>query len=52
LAWANGGRDPAQKNRGFASAMTQRPAADWTADPKTGSPAHGVARPAGDEVET
>jgi tetratricopeptide (TPR) repeat protein len=52
VAWANGGRDPALKNRGFAAAMSRRPAADWRADPKTGSPAHGVVRPAGDEVET
>ncbi len=52
VAWAKGSRNPAQKNRGFATAAAQRPAANWAPDPKTGSPAHGVARPPGDEVET
>jgi predicted CXXCH cytochrome family protein len=52
VAWANGGRNPAQASRGFEFAMARRPPANWATDPKTGSPAHGVARPAGDEVET
>ncbi len=52
VAWANNGRDPTQANRGFPASMAKRPPPDWTADPKTGSPAHGVARPVGDEVET
>ena len=52
IAWANAGHDPTRKSHGFATAAAKRPTPDWTADPKTGSPAHGVSRPAGDEVET
>ena len=52
VTWANNGRDPAAVHMGFASVAARRPAPDWTANPATGSPAHGVARPAGDEVET
>jgi predicted CXXCH cytochrome family protein len=51
LAWA---KDPARKAgqlKGFADAIPQRPLADWTPDPKTGSPAKGVSRPQGDVVE-
>ena len=52
IAWANAGHDAAQKNHGFATTIAARSTPDWTADPKTGSPAHGVSRPVGDEVET
>jgi tetratricopeptide (TPR) repeat protein len=52
VAWANGGRNPALPFLGFASEAARRPSPDWTPNPATGSPAHGVSRPAGDEVET
>ncbi|MCP8939834.1 tetratricopeptide repeat protein [Alsobacter sp. SYSU M60028] len=52
VKWAEGGREPGAPRKGFASAATPRPAADWTPDPATGSPAHGVARRVGDEVDT
>ncbi len=52
IAWAKAGANPATPNQGFASVAAVRPQADWTPDPKTGSPAHGVSRPAGDIVET
>lgn len=52
LAWAKGPRDRATSHAGFASAAAPRPVVDWTPDPKTGSPAHGVDRPPGDVVET
>ncbi len=52
VAWARGPRDPGVPLKGFASAATTRPTPDWTANPATGSPAHGVSRPPGDEVET
>jgi tetratricopeptide (TPR) repeat protein len=52
IAWAEGGRSPAQPDKGFAAVAAKRPAPDWTDDPHTGSPAHGVSRPVGDEVET
>ena len=51
IAWAIGGGDPSVAHDGFATAPAQRPPADWAADPTTGSPAHGVSRPTGDEVE-
>lgn len=50
--WARGPRDHEVPNKGFASVAPLRPPADWTIDPATGSPAHGVSRPAGDVVET
>ncbi|MDI4658060.1 tetratricopeptide repeat protein [Xanthobacter autotrophicus] len=52
VAWASGARDPATPHAGFASAAALRPPADWTPAPNSGSPAQGVARPAGDGVET
>jgi predicted CXXCH cytochrome family protein len=52
VAWAQAGADPRAPLKGFAAAAATRAPADWTIDPKTGSPAHGVARPDGDEVET
>ncbi len=52
IAWATSGADPSVANQGFAAVTPVRPAADWTPDPATGSPAHGVSRPAGDVVET
>jgi predicted CXXCH cytochrome family protein len=51
VAWARNGRDPHTPRQGFATQAARRPPADWTPNPATGSPAHGVARPAGDEVE-
>ncbi|MFG1270094.1 tetratricopeptide repeat protein [Xanthobacter versatilis] len=52
VEWARGPRDREAPNKGFASVAALRPPADWTIDPATGSPAHGVSRPAGDVVET
>ncbi|MCX5496247.1 tetratricopeptide repeat protein [Kaistia dalseonensis] len=52
VAWAEGGRSPADTLKGFASVAASRPAPDWSIDPANGSPAAGVSRPAGDEVET
>lgn len=52
IAWAKSGADTSLANQGFASVAAVRPPADWTPDPKTGSPAHGVSRPVGDVVET
>lgn len=52
IAWAVGPRDPKVLNKGFAHVAAKRPQADWTPDPISGSPAHGVSRPLGDEVET
>jgi predicted CXXCH cytochrome family protein len=52
VAWATGARNEAVPNRGFATEAARRPTPDWTGNPVTGSPAHGVSRPAGDEVET
>ncbi|MDB5593070.1 MAG: Tetratricopeptide 2 repeat protein [Hyphomicrobiales bacterium] len=52
VAWAKGGRSGDLSTKGFASVAAKRPAPDWTPDPATGSPAHGVSRPVGDEVET
>jgi predicted CXXCH cytochrome family protein len=52
VAWAGGGRPEGVANKGFASVAAKRPAPDWAPDPKTGSPAQGVARVPGDEVET
>jgi hypothetical protein len=51
VAWARGdkGGDP---KKGLTSIAAKRATPDWTPDPKTGSPARGVARPVGDEVET
>lgn len=51
VAWAEGGRDPEAALKGFASAIAKRPTPDWSIDPATGSPAAGVSRPVGDEVE-
>ncbi|MBN8914220.1 MAG: tetratricopeptide repeat protein [Rhizobiales bacterium] len=50
--WAKGPRDREVPNTGFATVAALRPPADWTIHPTTGSPAHGVSRPAGDVVET
>lgn len=52
LDWAKGSRDPATPNKGFPSVAPQRPPADWTMDPATGSPAQAISRPDGDMVET
>ncbi|MFG1465345.1 cytochrome c3 family protein [Xanthobacter sp. DSM 24535] len=52
VAWAKAGASPGVIGRGFAATAPTRPAPDWSPDPATGSPARGVARPAGDEVET
>ncbi|MBB3772713.1 putative CXXCH cytochrome family protein [Angulomicrobium tetraedrale] len=52
VAWAHAGASPDVAGRGFASVAASRPAPDWAPDPATGSPALGVSRPAGDEVET
>ncbi len=56
LAWAQEqAKDPARKAeglKGFADAIPSPSPADWTPDPKTGSPAKGASRPAGDVVET
>jgi predicted CXXCH cytochrome family protein len=52
VSWANEGRPATSANKGFASVAAKRPTPDWTPDPVTGSPAHGVTRPIGDEVET
>ncbi|HWJ73493.1 MAG TPA: tetratricopeptide repeat protein [Kaistia sp.] len=52
VVWATSGADKTTPNQGFASVAAVRPPADWTPDPKTGSPVHGVSRPAGDVVET
>ncbi|MCS0494683.1 hypothetical protein NVS89_06195 [Ancylobacter sp. MQZ15Z-1] len=57
IAWARQARekgtsDATTPNKGFASVAAVRLPADWTIDPATGSPAHGVSRPAGDVVET
>lgn len=43
---------PADPLKGFAHKAATRPQADWSLDPKTGSPRQGVARGQGDEVET
>ncbi|MCG5238011.1 tetratricopeptide repeat protein [Xanthobacter oligotrophicus] len=51
-AWAAKGADPKVAGKGFAAVAAPRPMPDWTPDPATGSPAHGVARLPGDEVET
>ncbi len=52
LEWVTGGKSASDAKKGFASVAAKRPQPDWTPDPSTGSPAHGVSRPAGDEVET
>lgn len=52
VAWARSGAANDDALKGFASIAATRPAPDWAPDPTTGSPASGVARPAGDEVET
>lgn len=52
VAWAKAGATPGVPHAGFASVAALRTPADFTPDPATGSPAHGVARPAGDVVET
>jgi len=49
ITWAKAGANPVVARDGFASAAAARGPVDWTPDPRTGSPAHGVARPAGDE---
>lgn len=49
--WAQSGK-PATRLKGFAHKAAQRPAPDWSIDPKTGSPVHGTVRAPGDEVET
>lgn len=52
VAWANAGASPDVAGRGFASVAPTRSTPDWSPAPATGSPAHGVSHPAGDEVET
>lgn len=52
VRWALTGTADPDPLRGFASVAARRPAANWTPDPKTGSPAAAVGRPLGDEVET
>ena len=56
VAWAAKGADGQGTGKvtgkGFATVAAPRPAPDWTPDPATGSPARGVARSPGDEVET
>jgi predicted CXXCH cytochrome family protein len=49
--WANSGKPAQVANMGFASVVAQRPSPDWSIDPLTGSPMHGISRPQGDEVE-
>jgi predicted CXXCH cytochrome family protein len=51
-AWAAKGADPKVAGKGFGTVAAPRPTPDWTPDPSTGSPARGVARQPGDEVET
>ncbi len=52
VAWATADRSAATPHKGFASVAPKRPMPDWTPDAATGSPARGVSRPVGDEVET
>jgi tetratricopeptide (TPR) repeat protein len=52
LAWAAGDKAGDPLRKGFAAVAAQRPTPDWAPDPATGSPARGVSRPLGDEVET
>lgn len=52
LAWAKGDKPSSVPHKGFSSVAARRAPHDWTPDPATGSPTHGVARPSGDEVET
>ncbi len=52
VAWAREGRPASAAHKGFATVAAERPTPDWTPDPLTGSPARGVARPAGDELAT
>ena len=51
LRWTRVGKasDPL---KGFSHKAATRPQPDWTIDPATGNPRHGVARAPGDEVET
>jgi len=51
LTWAEKSPRADDPLKGFSNAAPRRPLADWTPDPATGSPAKGVARPKGDEVE-
>lgn len=51
ISWAEQGK-PASPLKGFAHQATKRQQVDWTMDPSTGNPRHGVARAQGDEVET
>lgn len=51
LQWAQSGK-PSAPLKGFAHKASTRAQPDWTINPQTGSPAQGVARPIGDEVET
>ena len=51
MAWTRaGGSTPL--NKGFAHKASQRAQPDWSPDPVTGNPRHGVSRAPGDEVET
>ncbi len=52
VAWATQGRATTALTKGFMSVAAKRDAPDWTPDPVTGSPAKGVARPIGDELDT
>ncbi len=51
VAWARAGADAGQAGKGFSARPGARPAFTWMPDARTGSPAQGVARPSGDEVE-
>jgi predicted CXXCH cytochrome family protein len=51
LDWAKDPARKAEKLKGFADAIPRRPPANWTPDPKTGSPAKAVPHPQGDVVE-
>ena len=51
LEWTKGERSGSAL-KGFSHKAAPRAQADWSIDPQTGSPRHGVARAAGDEVET
>jgi tetratricopeptide (TPR) repeat protein len=52
IAWAKQGKHASSELKGFESIAAKRATPDWTPDPVTGSPAHGVARPVGGELDT
>jgi hypothetical protein len=45
IGWAERGADAGVAGKGFSAVAPKRSAPDWTPDPRTGSPAQGVARP-------